>query len=485
MSSTEAGASDVGGEPSKQPSKRSKGKDTRITKDSASVKDRLALLEDILSKVGERYTEMADTFNAFNDDVRSMEESVATAMATFRGELEKLQGNITRRDEERKNLIEDLVTRVDEVEDLKTRASSGFVAIRGGGTGMLAPSVEVSGMDSTVEPPLRVLHYSPCGGDRGGIWAVCEGGRELQSQFGSASVSLQIVLDSLLDVPQNLSVVLDDEVFAVMVHLENWERIEDRGGGDPPQPPQDEPEEGEIEDDDDADHSHGTRGSARRLNEAACIWKERVRRGAGRSEDGGSRSRRWRPKSGGGVVRDAGGSAVRGGRRWNTTLFGGASIEGGGALTTVTGGEQYEGGGAPKPRLRVKKLGSSGYEKKEGEKGFKASWLLSHFPVMDGSGPSSKAVGLNAIVDLKHSEWKPGAMMTFGCVILSASGMVFMGSRVWHLAPGPCLGPTCWGLENEKEGHERRRLSTRLDELAEWGPMDWWALVEVVALLFR
>nr|CAD1829976.1 unnamed protein product [Ananas comosus var. bracteatus] len=123
MSSSEAGAGDIGGEPSKQPSKRSKGKDTRITKDSASVEDCLALLEDILSKVGERYTEMADTFNAFNDDVRSMEESVATAMATFRSEPEKLQGNIACRDEERKNLIEELATRVDEVEDLKTRVT--------------------------------------------------------------------------------------------------------------------------------------------------------------------------------------------------------------------------------------------------------------------------------------------------------------------------------------------------------------------------
>nr|CAD1820409.1 unnamed protein product [Ananas comosus var. bracteatus] len=123
MSSSEAAAGNVGGDASKQPSKRGKGKDTRITKDSASVEDRIALLEDILSKVGDRYTEMADTFNAFNDDVRSMEESVATAMATFRGELEKLQGNITHRDEERKNLIEELVTRVDEVEDLKTRVT--------------------------------------------------------------------------------------------------------------------------------------------------------------------------------------------------------------------------------------------------------------------------------------------------------------------------------------------------------------------------
>nr|CAD1834599.1 unnamed protein product [Ananas comosus var. bracteatus] len=134
MSSTEAGVVDAGGDPPKQPSKRSKGKDTRITKDSASVEDRLALLEDILSKVGERYTEMADTFNSFNDDVRSMEESVATAMATFRSELEKLQGNITRRDEERTSLIEELVTRVDE-------------GMKRGETTYLAAIREVSGED--------------------------------------------------------------------------------------------------------------------------------------------------------------------------------------------------------------------------------------------------------------------------------------------------------------------------------------------------
>nr|CAD1843850.1 unnamed protein product [Ananas comosus var. bracteatus] len=150
MSSSEAGAGDVGGEASKQPSKRSKGKDTRITKDSASVEDRLALLEDILSKVGERYTEMADTFNAFNNDVRSMEESVATAMATFRGKLEKLQGNITRRDDERKNLIEELVTRVDEVEDLKTRG------VKRGEITYLAAIREVSDEDLEEEgPPAR------------------------------------------------------------------------------------------------------------------------------------------------------------------------------------------------------------------------------------------------------------------------------------------------------------------------------------------
>nr|CAD1843970.1 unnamed protein product [Ananas comosus var. bracteatus] len=63
---------------------------------------------------------MADSFNSFNEDIHSMVESIATAMATFRSELEKLQGNMTRRDEERKNLIEELVARVEEVKDLNT-----------------------------------------------------------------------------------------------------------------------------------------------------------------------------------------------------------------------------------------------------------------------------------------------------------------------------------------------------------------------------
>ncbi|XP_020101642.1 uncharacterized protein LOC109719402 [Ananas comosus] len=124
MSSSDAGIVDVGGDPPKQPSKRSKSKDPqRITRDSASLEDRLVLLEDIIAKMGERYTEMADTFNSFNEDVHSMEESVATAMETFRSDLEKLQANMKNRDEERKKLIEELVARVDEVEDLKTRVT--------------------------------------------------------------------------------------------------------------------------------------------------------------------------------------------------------------------------------------------------------------------------------------------------------------------------------------------------------------------------
>nr|CAD1840641.1 unnamed protein product [Ananas comosus var. bracteatus] len=65
----------------------------------------------------------------------------------------------------------------------------------------------------------------------------------------------QVVMDSMLDVPQNQSIVLGDELFSVMVHLESWKFIADGGGGDPPVPPQDGPEEGQIEEGD-ADISH-------------------------------------------------------------------------------------------------------------------------------------------------------------------------------------------------------------------------------------
>uniref|UniRef100_A0A6V7QXD9 DUF4283 domain-containing protein n=1 Tax=Ananas comosus var. bracteatus TaxID=296719 RepID=A0A6V7QXD9_ANACO len=83
----------------------------------------------------------------------------------------------------------------------------------------------------------------------------------------------QIVLDSLLDVPQNLSVVLGDEVFAVMVHLEHWERIEEGGRVDPPQPPQDGQEEG------------GSTIKARRTTTTDTVAKKKSRR---------PRTRRWK-----------------------------------------------------------------------------------------------------------------------------------------------------------------------------------------------
>ncbi|XP_020080336.1 uncharacterized protein LOC109704005 [Ananas comosus] len=91
MSSSDAGVVDVGGDPPKQPSKWSKSRDMRITRESASLEDRFTLLEDIISKMGDRYTEMADSFNYFIED--------------------------------RKNLIEELVAQVDEAEDLKTRVT--------------------------------------------------------------------------------------------------------------------------------------------------------------------------------------------------------------------------------------------------------------------------------------------------------------------------------------------------------------------------
>lgn len=39
----------------------------------------------------------------------------------------------------------------------------------------------------------------------------------------------QVILDSLRDVPQNLSVVLGEEAFSVMLHIESWEWINNGG----------------------------------------------------------------------------------------------------------------------------------------------------------------------------------------------------------------------------------------------------------------
>nr|CAD1841252.1 unnamed protein product [Ananas comosus var. bracteatus] len=47
----------------------------------------------------------------------------------------------------------------------------------------------------------------------------------------------QIALDSIYSIPQNLSVIIGEELFPVMIHLERWERQEDRGDNAPPAPP--------------------------------------------------------------------------------------------------------------------------------------------------------------------------------------------------------------------------------------------------------
>nr|CAD1841865.1 unnamed protein product [Ananas comosus var. bracteatus] len=47
----------------------------------------------------------------------------------------------------------------------------------------------------------------------------------------------QIALDSIYNIPQNLSVIVGEELFPVMVHLERWERAEEGGVEAPPAPP--------------------------------------------------------------------------------------------------------------------------------------------------------------------------------------------------------------------------------------------------------
>nr|CAD1825724.1 unnamed protein product [Ananas comosus var. bracteatus] len=47
----------------------------------------------------------------------------------------------------------------------------------------------------------------------------------------------QIALDSIYNIPQNLSVIIGEELFPVMVHLERWERTVEGGAAAPPAPP--------------------------------------------------------------------------------------------------------------------------------------------------------------------------------------------------------------------------------------------------------
>nr|CAD1817150.1 unnamed protein product [Ananas comosus var. bracteatus] len=73
MSSSDARVVDVGGDLPKQPSKWSKSRDTRITRDSASLEDRLALLEDIILKMGVKrgeITYLAAIYEVSGGDLR-------------------------------------------------------------------------------------------------------------------------------------------------------------------------------------------------------------------------------------------------------------------------------------------------------------------------------------------------------------------------------------------------------------------------------
>lgn len=87
----------------------------------------------------------------------------------------------------------------------------------------------------------------------------------------------QSSLDSLHEIPQNLSIVFGEEIFAVMVHLESWERLPGDNGVGPPAPPRKGPEN-EIQDPEARrDDAQGNEGRDRNDEEMA--------EGAGELED--------------------------------------------------------------------------------------------------------------------------------------------------------------------------------------------------------
>ncbi|XP_020112299.1 uncharacterized protein LOC109726877 [Ananas comosus] len=92
----------------------------------------------------------------------------------------------------------------------------------------------------------------------------------------------QINLDSLREIPQNLSIVLGEEIFSVMVHLESWERVAAGNGGEPPAPPRDGAEMGNQ------DPGPGDRRGRAQGNNGQVRADEEMGEGAGELVDAGS-----------------------------------------------------------------------------------------------------------------------------------------------------------------------------------------------------
>nr|CAD1817277.1 unnamed protein product [Ananas comosus var. bracteatus] len=272
----------------------------------------------------------------------------------------------------------------------------------------------------------------------------------------------QIILDSVSDVPLNLSVLLGEERFSVMVHIDSWEMIEDGGGGDPPLPPQDGLEQGEMEDDG-SDISGGSGGvgeqagaedgqvngageveeaevpiqlreasSGTVIREASCgtvirdvsrgtviRWTVRATGGAARSGERGCRSSLLRAKPRGGASRVPSWVVVRDGRGWGTSGDPGAASKVG------------EVGGAKRPLgLAVARAGGfSGGKAGHGGRAARASGgVLVAYEQGDGSATGSGGSGTE---DLDAQRAKLGGEMEIfeNCMKKEASWIEYGKSR--------------------------------------------------------
>nr|CAD1820300.1 unnamed protein product [Ananas comosus var. bracteatus] len=120
MSTSDAAIVDVVPEP--RATKRGKSKEPRtLARESISLGDRVGVLEDSAARAEEHYSLLSQHVGMMEDGLHAVEDSVAAALATFRQQLEEFRRDLARREDERKVLVEDLVTRFDEVEDLKMR----------------------------------------------------------------------------------------------------------------------------------------------------------------------------------------------------------------------------------------------------------------------------------------------------------------------------------------------------------------------------
>ncbi len=123
MELSNAAIIDVAVEPPKH-SKRGKGKEPRIhAREFASLEDHVGSLEDVLSRVEEHCSILSQHMGIMEKGQQAMEDSVAAAMESFRQQLEQFRSNLAHRKDERNVLIDDLIARIYEVEDLKLQVA--------------------------------------------------------------------------------------------------------------------------------------------------------------------------------------------------------------------------------------------------------------------------------------------------------------------------------------------------------------------------
>nr|CAD1839709.1 unnamed protein product [Ananas comosus var. bracteatus] len=94
-----------------------------LVRESASLEDCMNLLEDSVAKADEHYSVLTRHMGLMEDGLHVLEDSIAAAMATFREQLEQFRYDLDRRDDDKKALIEEIISLNNKIDDLKTRVA--------------------------------------------------------------------------------------------------------------------------------------------------------------------------------------------------------------------------------------------------------------------------------------------------------------------------------------------------------------------------